>query len=111
MKKVFQHLNEKKEITLGYYNFDDGEQKLRHSKKRHIEVHPAAMRKYYEWRRLVRDYGHDPKSAANTVSDAKPEKLQGDTFSFRLTQEHRVVYTKLGNNITVHSVGGHYVRQ
>jgi Txe/YoeB family toxin of Txe-Axe toxin-antitoxin module len=96
---------------LGYYNFDDGEQKTRCSKGKHIEVPPAAMRKYYEWRRLVRDYGRDPKTAANSVSDANCEKLHGDTYSFRLTQEHRVVFTKQGSDITVHSVGGHYVRQ
>jgi Txe/YoeB family toxin of Txe-Axe toxin-antitoxin module len=96
---------------MGYYNFNDSEQNLRYSKNKHIAVPVAAMRKYYEWRRLVRDYGHDPITAANTVSDANPERLQGDTFSFRLTQEHRVVYTKQGNNITVLTVGGHYVRQ
>lgn len=96
---------------MGYYNFDDSEQRSRFNKNKHIPVPPAAMRKYFEWRRLVADYGHDPKTAANCVSDANPEKLHGDTYSFRLTQEHRVVYSKLGNNITVHTIGGHYVRQ
>lgn len=96
---------------MGYYNFDDGEQETRHRKNKHINVPPTAMRKYYEWRRLVRDYSHDPRTAANSVSDANCEKLQGDTYSFRLTQEHRVVFTKRGNNVIVHSVGGHYVRQ
>lgn len=96
---------------MTYYNFTDGEQQSRFSKNKHIPVPEAAMRKYYEWRRMVRDMGHDPKTAANYVCDGNPEKLHGDTYSFRLTQEHRVVYTKVGNNITVHSVGGHYVRQ
>ncbi|EFH7843350.1 hypothetical protein GJ336_18260 [Escherichia coli] len=69
------------------------------------------MRKYYEWRRRVRDYGHDPRTAANSVADANCEKLRGDYYSFRLTQEHRVVFTMRGNDITVYSVGGHYGRQ
>ncbi|TGB80782.1 type II toxin-antitoxin system YoeB family toxin [Escherichia sp. E4702] len=96
-----------------YYKFDDLEQRTRYSQNKHIEVPQAAMRKYYEWRRLVRDYGHDPKTAAKSVSDANCEKLHGftDTYSFRLTQEHRVVFVKRGNDITVLSVGGHYVRQ
>lgn len=96
---------------MRYYNFDDSEQEFRYSKKRHIEVPPAAMRKYYEWRRRVRDHGHDPRTAANAVSDANFESFHSDCYSFRLTQEHRVVFTKRGNNITVHSIGGHYVRQ
>lgn len=96
---------------MGYYSFDDGEQRLRFNKGKHIQVPPAAMRKYFEWRRLVANYGYDPKTAANRVSDANPEKLQGNTFSFRLTQEHRVIFSKNGNNIIVHSIGGHYVRQ
>ncbi|HCM9089386.1 TPA: type II toxin-antitoxin system YoeB family toxin [Enterobacter kobei] len=96
---------------MTYYNFTDCEQQSRFSKNKHVPVPHAAMRKYYEWRRKVRDFGHDPKTAANSVCDANPEKLHGDTYSFRLTQEHRVVYTKTGCNITVHSIGGHYVRQ
>ncbi|WP_414235623.1 type II toxin-antitoxin system YoeB family toxin [Enterobacter chuandaensis] len=96
---------------MTYYNFTDTEQQSRHRKNKHIPVPESAMRKYYDWRRMVRDLGYDPKTAANHVCDGNPEKLHGDTYSFRLTQEHRVVYTKVGNNITVLSVGGHYVRQ
>lgn len=71
---------------MTYYNFTDCEQQSRFSKNKHVPVPHAAMRKYYEWRRKVRDFGHDPKTAANSVCDANPEKLHGDTYSFRLTQ-------------------------
>lgn len=60
---------------MTYYNFTDCEQQSRFSKNKHVPVPHAAMRKYYEWRRKVRDFGHDPKTAANSVCDANPEKL------------------------------------
>ncbi|TCT31543.1 YoeB-like toxin of type II toxin-antitoxin system [Providencia alcalifaciens] len=96
---------------MSYYNFDDSEQRARYNRNGHIPVPPSAMRKYNEWRRLIANYGYNPRTAAEHVGDTNPERLRGNTFSIRLTQEHRVVYSIQGNNITVHSVGGHYVRQ
>lgn len=98
-------------VIMSYYNFDDSEQRARYNRNGHIPVPPSAMRKYNEWRRLIANYGYNPRTAAEHVGDTNPERLRGNTFSIRLTQEHRVVYSIQGNNITVHSVGGHYVRQ
>lgn len=96
---------------MGYYNFDDSIQRERFKRNKHIPVPPAAMRKYFEWRNRVANYGHHPKTAAESVCDAHFENFLGDKFSFRLTQEHRVVFSKQGNNITVLTIGGHYARQ
>lgn len=96
---------------MGYYKFDDSTQRDRFNRDRHIPVPPAAMRKYFKWRHRVTTYGHHPKTAAEYIGDANFEKLTGDTFSFRLTQEHRVVLSIKGINVIVHSIGGHYVRQ
>lgn len=96
---------------MRYYNFDDSIQRERFNKNKHIPVPPAAMRKYFEWRNRVDNYGHHPKTAAESICDAHFEYLGGGVFSFRLTQEHRVVFFKRGNDISVLSVGGHYVRQ
>ncbi|HGU0827223.1 TPA: hypothetical protein ACM6YF_004410, partial [Escherichia coli] len=50
----------------------------------------AGMRKYYEWRRLIRDEGRTPKDAAEIVGDLHYERLKGgaeDFYSIRLTQK------------------------
>lgn len=93
------------------YTVNDSAQAQRYSKGKHVQVPAAAMNKYYQWRRFVNEEGLDPKTAAKKVSDANPEKLHDGTFSFRLSQEHRVIYSQSGDTVTVHSVGGHYVRQ
>lgn len=96
---------------MGYYIFDDSEQAKRFERNKHFIVPPAGMRKYFEWRRLVRDYGYDPRTAAANVFDGDPEKLEGDTYTIRLTNHHRVVFTKRGNNVTVITIGGHHVKR
>ncbi|HCP5927994.1 TPA: type II toxin-antitoxin system YoeB family toxin [Escherichia coli] len=71
----------------------------------------AGMRKYYEWRRLIRDEGRTPGDAAENVGDLHYERLKGgaeDFYSIRLTQKHRVVFSVTGEVVTVYTIGGHY---
>ena len=75
-----------------------------------IEVGAAGMRKYYEWRRLIRD-DINPRAAANQVGDTHYEQLGGHhrgVYTIRLSQLHRVVFTIAEQVVTVSHIGGHF---
>lgn len=75
---------------------------------KHVQVPPAAMKKYYEWRQLIQG-GSDPKSAADEAGDMHYEKLKNtDIYTIRLSQEHRVVFKIIGEMVQVIKIGGHY---
>ncbi|NLS55692.1 hypothetical protein [Hafnia alvei] len=75
-------------------------------------VEPSGMRKYYEWRRLIRYMNLPPNDAAARVGDLRYERLpeRGPyNFSIRLSQQHRVHFTvdNTAKRITVLSIGPH----
>ncbi|MDH5231045.1 MAG: hypothetical protein OEZ58_02255 [Gammaproteobacteria bacterium] len=69
----------------------------------------AAGAKYYAFRRLIRDNGHHPKTAAEQLGDSNYEDLGGNKYSIRLSQEHRVYFTldQTALTVTVSEVGKH----
>lgn len=68
----------------------------------------AAMVKYYDFRRTVRD-GKHPKDAADYVGDLHYERISGDRYTIRLNQEHRVFFDVSDGNKTVYvrKIGTH----
>ncbi|PLR40820.1 hypothetical protein CYR55_05955 [Chimaeribacter californicus] len=92
---------------MGYIFNDDAASKAYQSGKSRA-VHPAGMKKYYEWRRLIRDRGMSPSDSAKKVGDLHYEKLTGNKCSIRLTQGDRVLFSVQGHNVTVYGIGGHY---
>ncbi len=68
----------------------------------------AAMSKYYEFRRTVRD-GKHPKDAADYVGDLHYEKISGARYTIRLSQEHRVFFDVSDHNqvVYVKKIGTH----
>ncbi|HHW5414144.1 type II toxin-antitoxin system YoeB family toxin [Citrobacter sp. Cpo090] len=92
-----------------YMIFDDS--RVRNAWNGNINAVPqAGMRKYYEWRRLIRDGGSSPADAAAKVGDLHYERLRGRNgfYSIRLSQEHRVVFSVQNESVTVYTIGGHY---
>lgn len=89
-------------ISASYYEIDD-----KKARKKAAVMTPCAWRIYDNWCSLVINNAMDPHHAARQVSDANSEKLSGDQCSFRLNKRDRVKYSKVGNKITVHSIGGH----
>ena len=71
----------------------------------------AAMRKYYDWRRLIRDSNIAPKPAAEQVGDLNYKSLVGapNQFEIRLNQHHRATFSVDGSTetVTVYQIGGH----
>lgn len=92
---------------MGYTFNDDAALKARQSGKSR-EVHPAAIKKYEEWRHLIKERGMSPVEAARQVGKLRIEKLTGSMCSIRLTHVHRVLFSVDGQQITVHAIGGHY---
>ncbi|MEO7091794.1 MAG: hypothetical protein ABI175_01005 [Polyangiales bacterium] len=70
-------------------------------------IPPAAMTKYYDFRRTVRSGTHPKEAAAN--SDMNYEKTSGDRHTIRLNQEHRVFFDVSESNKTVYvkKIGTH----
>lgn len=92
---------------MGYIFNDDVAKKSYQSGKSRV-VHPAGMKKYYEWRRLIRDRGVSPSDSAEKVGGLYFKRLTGNQYSIRLTQGHRVLFSINGHNVTVLGIGGHY---
>jgi hypothetical protein len=83
---------------IGYTFNDAAALKARQSGKSR-EVHPAAMRKYEEWRHLIKDRGVSPVEAARQVGKLRIEKLTGNMCSIRLTHVHRVLFLLMGSKL------------
>lgn len=92
------------------YTFDDSAARDAWEKGRSIEVPPAGMRKYHDWKRLIQNEGKTPSDAARLAGDMNFEQLRGHTnlYSVRLTQSHRVTFSIEGMDVKVKSIGGHY---
>lgn len=71
-------------------------------------IPPAAMTKYYDFRRTVRAGTH-PREAADAAGDMNYERLSGSRYSIRLNQEHRVFFDVSDGNHTVYvkKIGTH----
>jgi plasmid maintenance system killer protein len=92
------------------WNVNDAQQRARFDAGRHVDVPAAGMRKYYEWTRLINS-NVAPNVAAGQVGDLHYEQLQGrhqGTYTIRLSQEHRVVFTIVGQQVVVSQIGGHF---
>ncbi len=94
------------------WTVDDSNQRILYNKGRHVDVPPAAMAKYYAWRKAIMD-GNHPKNAAEKVGDMNYEELLGTfrgTYTIRLAQEHRVAFEirKTLNQVIIISIGGHF---
>ncbi|MBY0446528.1 MAG: hypothetical protein K2Q15_15135 [Burkholderiales bacterium] len=94
------------------WKFDDSTPRRKYTSGKSIQVPPAGMRKFHEWRRLILT-GLHPSKAAEAIGDCHYEKIRQkdgiNLFSIRLTQEHRV-YFRLNDTsriIEVMSIGGH----
>jgi Txe/YoeB family toxin of Txe-Axe toxin-antitoxin module len=90
---------------------NDNAQRARFNAGRHVQVPVAAMRKYYEWKHLITSEDLAPNVAADRVGDLHYEQLQGrhrGTYTIRLSQEHRVVFTIVGQQVIVSQIGGHF---
>ncbi|MGC7960377.1 hypothetical protein [Salmonella enterica] len=78
-------------------------------------VPQAAMRTYDDWRDLVQ-LGTHPLEALNSLSkdfnfeSLSPKSAQGQYYSIRLSQKHRVVFNMVDadHHVKVLSIGSHY---
>jgi plasmid maintenance system killer protein len=97
------------------FEFEDSEYREKiFNKGKSTKVNPAGMRKYFEWRRLIRD-GDSPQDAARAVGDTHYEQLKGKTYetyslySIRLSQSDRVTFIyPSSSRIKIVGIGGHY---
>ncbi len=91
------------------FSFDDAAARQNWEKGKSLSVPPAGMRKYHDWRRYVAD-GRTPADAARLTGDMNYEQLRGNgnLYSVRLTQQHRVLFSVEGMTVKVLEIGGHY---
>ncbi|MEX0444886.1 Txp40, insecticidal toxin (previously name A24tox) [Xenorhabdus sp. SGI246] len=86
--------------------------KLKKNQNKFDNMEKAAQEKYESFIKEIQ-MGNDPITAAKNIGTTRGsnfEKLNGDFLSIRLSQKHRVTFTKDDTNkiITIHGVGGHY---
>lgn len=95
------------------WTVDDSAQRNAFNANKNVQVPPAAMARYFEWRRRIQQDGLHPKTAAERIGDMHFEQLSGKlkgTYTIRLSQEHRVAFHIASEQevVQVFSVGGHY---